>query len=282
MLVVGFISGMLLFDLNIMELQSALTDISKPENIVIMKYFQVTQSIGLFIIPPIIIAFLLSDSPRKYLQLDKINGLKNILLVILTIYLANPFINYLAELNSLLSLPEWMGGIENWMRRAEESAADITETFLAADSFNDLLLNIFMIGLLPAVGEELLFRGIIQKLLKNITKNNHAAIWISAALFSALHMQFFGFLPRLLLGAMFGYFLVWGGSLWVPIIAHFVNNASAVILYYFYSNGAIGQNFDDIGTASEGNSYIAFISLAFVIILMWLLYSREMKLKVNI
>jgi membrane protease YdiL (CAAX protease family) len=279
MLVFAFISGLFIFDISLMELQEAITDVSSPENVVIMKYFQTVQAIGLFIIPPIVIAFILSDSPWKYLSLERITGLKSILLVILAIYLANPVINYLAELNSQLSLPEWMSGVEIWMHNAEESAAAITKAFLEVDSFNSLLFNVFMIGMLPAIGEELLFRGVIQKLFKNITKNNHAAIWISAALFSALHMQFFGFLPRLLLGAMFGYFLVWGGSLWVPIIAHFINNASAVIFYYLYSKGLIGQNFDEIGTASDGSSHFAIISLVLVATLMWLFYKIELKQK---
>jgi len=278
MMIAGIISGMLIFNKSIIELQMSMQNISSPENVAIMKYFQTIQSIGIFIIPPILIALFFSDYPRKYLHLDRITGLKSIFLVILTIYMANPLINYLSELNAMLSLPDWMSGLENWMRGAEEGAARVTEAFLATDTFGGLLFNIFMIGFLPAVGEELLFRGVIQRLFRDITRSNHAAIWISAALFSALHMQFYGFLPRMLLGAIFGYFLVWGGSLWVPIIAHFINNASAVVVAYLYQNGTIDQDFNEIGTPSEGNSYIALISLVFVITLMRSFYIRETRL----
>lgn len=273
--VLGFITGIFIFDIDIMGLSEAMADISNPENVAIMKYFQTINSIGIFIVPAIIIAFILADYPWKYLKLDRVTGIVSILLVIIIVYFALPLINYLSELNSLMSLPEWLSGLENSMRAAEDSAAGITEAFLAVDSFNGLLFNLFMIGLLPAVGEELLFRGVIQRLLKDITRSNHAAIWISAIFFSALHLQFYGFLPRMLLGAMFGYLLVWGGSLWYPIIAHFINNASAVIAYYLYHKGTIGQDFDEMGTMSEGNSYLAFVSLALVIILMRMFYIRE-------
>ena len=260
-----------------MELQVAITDLTIPENVVIMKYFQTVQSVGVFIIPPVLIALILSGTPYRYLHLDRITGLKSILLVILTIYFANPLINYLAELNSLLSLPDWMSGIEYWMKSSEKSATEITEAFLATETFGGLLFNLFMIALIPAVGEELLFRGVIQRLFKEITGNTHAAIWISAALFSALHLQFYGFLPRMVLGAIFGYFLVWSGSLWVPIIAHFINNASAVVFYYLHQKGIIEYSFDEMGTTAEGNSYIALISLVFVITLMRSFYIRESR-----
>ncbi len=73
-------------------------------------------------------------------------------------------------------------------------------------------------------------------------------IWVSAILFSALHMQFYGFFPRMLLGAFFGYLLLWSGSLWLPIIAHFVNNCVAVIFYYLKFNGIKVVDIEIIGT----------------------------------
>ena len=105
------------------------------------------------------------------------------------------------------------GGIEKWMKDAEESAAEITKAFLDVKTIPGLVFNVFMIAFLPAVGEELLFRGIIQRIFTDMTKSHHWGIWISAILFSAMHFQFYGFVPRVLLGALFGYLLVWSGSI---------------------------------------------------------------------
>jgi membrane protease YdiL (CAAX protease family) len=100
-------------------------------------------------------------------------------------------------------------------------------------------LGVFVIALLPAIGEELVFRGMLQPELFRATGNHHAAIWISAIIFSAFHMQFFGFVPRLLLGALFGYLYVWSANLLIPMIAHFVNNGFSVLMMYLYQKGII-------------------------------------------
>ena len=253
-------------------MQTVLNDLSSEKGLSLLKFFQVIQSIGLFIIPPVVVAYFFHAKPAVYLQVKKIPYGKSILLVIAIVYFSEPLINWLSEVNSNLVLPQWMDGLQNWMKESEDQASKLTKAFLETGSVSDLFFNIFMIGLLPALGEELLFRGVIQKLLKKLTGNAHAAIWLSAILFSALHMQFFGFLPRLLLGAMFGYMLEWSGSLWLPIIAHFVNNATAVVAYYLQEKGIIGKNIEEVGTSSDGTSYLVFISIIFLFILFRLLY----------
>ena len=119
------------------------------------------------------------------------------------------------------------------MRQAESDAMRMTQAFLVMNTPLDLLINLFIIAVIPALGEELLFRGLIQKLVYKWKSNIHLSIWLTAFLFSAVHMQFLGFFPRMLLGALLGYMLVWTGSLWLPIIAHFTNNALAVLMTYF-------------------------------------------------
>jgi len=278
---VGFIAGLLIYGIGLTEMQAALTDISSPHGLSLLKFFQVIQSIGLFIIPPVVIAYFLHGKPSVYLRYNKIPYAKSILLVIAIVYFSEPLINWLAEVNSSLVLPQWMDGLQSWMKESEEQANKITKAFLETESVSDLFFNIFMIGLLPAIGEELLFRGVIQQLMKKITGNAHMAIWISAILFSALHMQFFGFLPRLLLGAMFGYMLEWSGSLWLPIIAHFVNNATAVVVYYLQEKGMIGKNIEEVGTSTDGTSYLVIISVVFLVVFFRLLCLNYSEVKVS-
>jgi len=274
-MVLSIALGWLIYGINLAEMQNLIQDTSNPKNISVLKFFQTFQSIGVFIIPPFIIAWFFYENPAEFLKFDKRPDIKSVLFVIAIIYFANPFINFLTEINSKLSLPGWMSTIEIWMQNSENQADQITKAFLATTSLSDLLTNIAMIGILPALGEELLFRGIIQQLLKKKFGNAHAAIWISAAIFSALHMQFFGFLPRLVLGAMFGYMLEWSGTLWLPIIAHFVNNTTAVIAYYLSKRGIIGIDIDKTGTSSDGSSYLVIASIIFLFILFRALYSRR-------
>ena len=144
----------------------------------------------------------------------------------------------------------------------------ITEAFLNVKTIPGLAFNIFMIAFLPAIGEELLFRGVIQRIFTNMTKNFHWGIWISAILFSALHMQFYGFVPRVLLGAIFGYLLVWSGSMWLPIVGHFLNNAFAVVGMYLINNNLLSPKLEEIGSNSD-SYYMALLSLVLIVVFMF-------------
>lgn len=243
-------------------------DFSDPGTVHMLKYFQIVQSFGLFIVPSLLVAKFFHSSWTFYLCLNKKPSLRNTYRVIILVIIINPFINFMGDINANMHFPPWLSEVEQWMRNAEDAAEKLVRVFLDVKSVWGLLFNLFMIAVLPALGEELLFRGIIQKLFTKITQNAHWGIWISAALFSALHMQFYGFIPRMLLGAMFGYLLVWSGSLWLPILAHFINNAGAVILIYLIGKGSLNPKVEEFGTGTEGWHY-ALISLAIgVVILM--------------
>ncbi len=274
-MVLSIALGWLIYGVNLTEMQNLIQDTSNPKNLSILKFFQTLQSIGVFIIPPFIVAWFLNDHVSVFLRYNNKPDFKSVLFVIAIIYFSNPLINWLTEINSNLSLPEWMSSVEIWMQNSEDQATKITEAFLSTTSLTTLFSNIAMIGILPALGEELLFRGIIQQLFKKKFGNTHVAIWISAALFSALHMQFFGFLPRLVLGAMFGYMLEWSGTLWLPVIAHFVNNTTAVVAYYLMQKGLIGSGIDKTGTSEDGSFYLVIVSIIFLFAFFRALYIRR-------
>lgn len=141
------------------------------------------------------------------------------------------------EWNEGLNFPDFAKSFETWAREREDTAAELTKFLTNFDSTGELILALFIIAVLPAIGEELVFRGLIQNELFRGTKNIHVAIWTAAILFSAIHFQFFGFVPRLLLGALFGYIYYWSGNLTLAILAHFVNNAVSVVALYFYQRG---------------------------------------------
>lgn len=274
----GALAGTLFFDNSITEILG-LADFTDKSNLPLLKYLQITQSIGLFIIPPFIAASLFGSTISSYLKIRNKPYPFVLIIVIILAIISIPFINYLAELNANVNLPDSMERIENWMKEMEETAAELTEMLISANTFDVFLLNLFMIAVLPALGEELLFRGVIQKQLTRFFRNHHAGIWVAAILFSALHMQFYGFIPRMFLGVLFGYLLVWTGSIWIPITAHFVNNASAVLYYYLFSNDMVNEELETIG-AAESDMYYVIASMAGMFIFLFLIY-RYQKIRSN-
>lgn len=272
---IGTMTVSIVYGVGPAQLQGMFNELSNPEVISMLKFMQTISAIGAFVIPALLIAYLFDKKPFHYLALSKNFSVISVMLVVLALIVAIPFINYLVELNSRMSLPSVFSGIEKWMKESENKAAELTEKFLVMNSVSDLLFNIFMIGMLPAIGEELLFRGVIQRLFIDWSKNRHIGIWVSALLFSAMHVQFYGFIPRMLLGALFGYLLVWSGSLWLPICAHFANNASAVLFTYLFKEQLMTVDADKIGAQGEASPVLfSFIAMA---VLLWAVYTREKR-----
>lgn len=247
-----------LFGVNLLNQVNILAALDSPGVLNSLKLMQVLNSFGLFILPPFILAYIVNRSTLPYLYLNRFAHLSSFIFTLLTMFAAIPLINWMGELNSFLNLPESLSPIEKWMKQAEENATVVTKAFLNMQSTGELVVNFLMIAILPALGEELLFRGAILRILKGWTKNAHAAIWISAILFSSMHMQFYGFLPRMMMGVFFGYLLIWSGSLWLPIWAHFVNNGAAVLFAFFNKKEMMNIDTDKIGTGEESSLMIIF------------------------
>lgn len=141
-------------------------------------------------------------------------------------------ISPIAEWNANVQLPSWTGALGDLLRQFEEQAALLVKAFLADLTPASFFLSFVVIAIIPALGEELVFRGLIQNEFRRAFGNPHVAIWLAAAFFSAFHMQFFGFFPRLLLGAAMGYLYYWSGNLWIPVLLHFLNNGIQVVAIY--------------------------------------------------
>lgn len=273
-LVVGMLIAVPFYGVEMLTGSLSESGMNTPEALNFLKYFQVLQSVGLFIVPPFILAWLYQGNIAEYLQLNRSTNIRVYLLATLALLIVIPFINFLGDLNSKMTLPDSLSGIENWMKSMEDAAQAMVEKFMKVESISGLLFNVFMIAVLPALGEELMFRGVIQKIFSNWTKNQHWGIWISAFLFSAMHMQFYGFLPRMALGAMFGYLLVWTGTMWAPILAHFVNNLMGVLGYYFINKGVIAKDVEEWGIGPEQFPLVIFSFVA-VVFLLFLIYRNQ-------
>ena len=255
------------------------------QSTVSLKWLQFVQTVATFLIPSVLCAWLWDADRRPFawLKMDKrVDGSLFALAVVLMVC-AVPAINLLADLNSRITLPESMAAWEAKMKSMEAAAAALTERFLQVDNLGGLIINLGLMALLPALSEELSFRGTLQQLIANsqqLRAKSHMAIWITAIIFSAIHMQFYGFIPRMLMGAMFGYVFVWTGSLWVPIVMHFTNNALAVIVYYIVANSqeltANNQNIAD--TIGAGDTWwLGVISLILTSLGLLIFYRRTHK-----
>lgn len=244
------------------------TDYNNPNVIEGLKLFQLLSAVGLFIVPPFVYGLIVTRKPFATLSLNKGSLPINWLIVLLLMIVSAPFMSWLVEFNNQLILPDFLAPLEAWMKQSEKSAEQITKLFLTFNGLGSFCYLMIIIAIVPAIGEELLFRGVIQKIVEKSFKNYHLAIWVTAILFSALHMQFYGFLPRMLLGAMFGYVFYWSGSLWLPILGHFINNGSVVILSYFYpemmNNTEITFFEGDINWVATVFSGILLVALMFV------------------
>lgn len=195
----------------------------------LMRITQFISAVGTFLLPACFFAWLCSNQPKRYLSIGKLPTLEVLALTFLSMLLINPAISLTGLLNQQMELPSFMEGIEHWMRTREDEAERLTLLLLSEEGIGALLANLLVVALTAGITEEFLFRGAFQRILERWTSNPHWVIWIAACLFSAFHMQFYGFLPRMLLGAYFGYLLYWSRNIWIPVFAHFTNNAFAVI-----------------------------------------------------
>jgi uncharacterized protein len=241
-----------------------------------LKIYQFTTSFGRFILVSIFFIYLKGERFVESVSLNKSMKITSYLVVLATVVASGAIISVVHNWNQMVHLPASLSNIEADMRFMESQAELQTEVFLRTTDVGGFILNIIIIGLLAAVGEEIFFRGLVQNIFFKATKNPHAAIWIAAFLFSFIHFQFFGFFPRLLMGALLGYLYYYSGSLWSAILAHFFNNVVTVIAYYLMNTGVIEKNI-----AETANIWAALASVPIVLLLLRYFKQHETALSLS-
>jgi membrane protease YdiL (CAAX protease family) len=233
-----------LWGVDLFENPQALQDVDNPQVVNMSRVLLVFQHLGLFVIPAILFSKLTSNEAWHKAIGFKPAPFNLFVASILVMVMALPLINLMAHFNESIGFPETLSGLEEVFAEMEESAQKLTMAIAGTTEFAVLLLNILIIAVLPALGEEMIFRGLLLPIIRRWTNSKHLAVWISAFLFSAFHLQFYGFLPRLVLGALLGYLFIWTKSLWAPVLAHFVNNALALVLIFMITKGYIEEDVD--------------------------------------
>lgn len=241
------------------------------------KMGQVVGVVFVLLIPACLCAYLFNEHPASYLKINTRIDLKFLLISALLIFTIQPLVALSGHLNEMIALPESMTQIENWMRDKEDSLKLLMEKILTTSTMWGLIVNILVIAVAAGITEEFFFRGSLQQLARKIFRNYHLAIWITAIIFSAIHLQFYGFFPRMLLGALLGYLFVWSGNLWVPVIIHSLNNALAVISFHFLHGTPEYTKAETVGTGDT--LWASAVSLILSTIILWSLWKFYNKRK---
>ena len=243
-------------------------------DIQMLKAAQGISSALMFIVPPIVLYLITREKPMQAIGFRKARPTWALLAGLALMFISLPITNLLTQWNEGMDLGEAFAKVEALMKAMEDAAATLTERMLNVETFGGLMVNLLVIALIPAVGEELTFRGVVQQALTKGCKNAHVGIVLTAAIFSFIHFQFYGFFPRMFLGLILGYMFYATGSLWTSIAMHFLNNGTAVVVYYLDHIRVIDADVDTFG--ATGNAAVIALSIvATVAVVVLALRSRK-------
>ncbi|MDE5829895.1 MAG: CPBP family intramembrane metalloprotease [Duncaniella sp.] len=220
--------------------------LTSPHSTRIMRVLSVVQDVMVFVLPAAIMAVIASPVPGRILEIDRRPPIMWVLTGIIALLTSMPALNFIVEWNGSLTLPASL----DWMKEAEMVAQKSVEILMGGTSVADLIMNILIIGVLAGVSEEIFFRGAIMGCLMQTRLNKHIAIWLTGIIFSLFHMQIFGFVPRMILGAYFGYLTWWTGSIWVAASVHVFNNSLIVIAEWLTKSGIITYDINHAGSSN--------------------------------
>jgi CAAX amino terminal protease family. len=233
----------------------------------VIREMQFFSSLGTFVFPALALAYLFSDNYKNYLKIDTPVYFSPAIWTIISMVVGLPFLNFIAYYNQQIHFPEFLKPLEEILRAQENSRLELTESLLNAENVWALILNIVVIGIFAAVGEEFIFRGILQNVFSRFIGNIHVVIWLVAIIFSLAHFQFFGFVLRVLLGAYLGYLVYFTKNIWIPVLAHLVNNLIIILSYWHYG----GDKLEEIGSMEKIGTWsywlISFTSLTFFLLI---------------
>lgn len=239
----------------------------------VVRMVTMLQDILVFIVPPVVTAVIVTRQPATLLCLDGRLRLLSMLLWMLLVVVSIPAMNVVVSANASMPLPE---GIRDALLEAEAHAAETIATLCGPHTVGNLIVSVLIVGVMAGVGEELLFRGGLQRMLTTGGINHHTAIWVTAAIFSLVHMQMLGFVPRMLLGAMFGYALYYTGSIWVPMLMHALNNTIYVISQWTIDGGGDAM-LDNLGVSGNKAVDIAWMLVSLTLVCVVFVCAKRLR-----
>ncbi|WP_019540793.1 CPBP family intramembrane glutamic endopeptidase [Proteiniphilum acetatigenes] len=235
----------------------------------------VMQSVLGTALPAYFIAVLTHTAPARYLKMTA-NGRmgEKMIFAVLAFIFSYCLASFLSQWNKGMELPASMHEVEQILRSMEDAALETTGLLLSGKTIGSLILNLIIVAGFAAVSEEMFFRGALQQFIQEKFPNGHVAVWITALVFSLVHFQFYGFLPRLLLGALLGYLFLYTRNLWVPILFHFINNAFIIVLHYFWGDTQWMRKIEEM-PVDGWFALVAAASALCTVLLFWIYHRRN-------
>jgi Predicted metal-dependent membrane protease len=243
-------------------------------DIMFLKISQLIVTVVTFLVPVLLLSRISRIKSKIFVRADKGLSFVTFLLAVLLMIAIQPLMNATADWFSNWSLPSSLSWLEHWLKNMEKQNLELVRQFLDVNSAGGLLFNILVVAIAPAVCEEFFFRGGLQQVFY-ARMNKHVAIWLAAAVFSAVHMEVSGFFPRMVLGASFGYLFIWTGSIWAPVIAHFVNNLCGVVTEYLIFNHMIDKHVEKVGTGDT--LWATVLGSAVFLASLWFVYQLNKR-----
>lgn len=234
-----------------------------------VRVITILQDMLVFILPAVGTAMMSSRLPARWLSVDRGFPIWALVAAVLLMVVSVPLQNFVIRWNEALTLPDFLISLERWMADAQLRADRSLELLAGGSTVADLVMGLLIVGVFAALSEELFFRGAFQRIISDGSGNAHAAIWIGAIVFSAFHLQFYGFVPRLLLGALFGYLVWWSGSLWLPVTVHALNNSVVVVSQWLSRRTGTDSVIDTIGANS---AWMVTASAVLTAVALWLIH----------
>lgn len=277
---VGLIAILPFYGFDAMEALVQVTNIGNPDSRLPLMIMQGTTALFAFILAPYwFLKKYKTSSLSKLFSIPADFLLPGVVVIAITISFM--FVNSIfIEWNQGIDFPDALDWFEQYAMEQEETLEKVTIFLTSFENFWQFLIAFIVIAMIPALGEELLFRGVIQNEVLKATKNIHLAIWGSAFFFAFFHLQFYGLVPRMLLGALFGYLYYWSGSLIYASIAHFVNNGFTLVMLYLYQQEII--SFDIQETESTPlETVVIFLIIGGILTYIFVRYHQKKLIPLN-
>lgn len=238
-----------------------------------MRMAQTIQTIFMFFLPSLAFAYFHEGNSKNYLKAGHFNNIVFLLAVVVLIIVIQPLVNTISYYNHQIILPDSLSSIEQWMKESEQSAERTVNLLFSDKSVSGLIFNLLVVAVMAGLAEEFFFRGCLQQIMQKIFSNKHVAIWVTAIIFSAVHFQFYGFFPRILLGALLGYLFLWSANIWVPVIVHTVHNGFNVVLSYIYYGTPEYEKLDNF--SFDQNIVLVLLSFVGSAFIIYFLYRKK-------
>lgn len=207
-------------------------ELMKPEHVSVNRLLQVFTTFLVMALPAFLSTYAGGGDAMQKLGFRQKSGIVQLGIIVLMVFFGFMLGDALSELNKMIPLS---ADLEKTFKEMERNYSDQVMAIASMKSFADYFLSLVVLAVLPAIFEEMLFRGSLQQIMIGITRNAFLGILITSIIFSAIHISYYGFLPRLALGMMLGYIFYFSKNLWLSIAGHFLQNAYTLTVLFMYS-----------------------------------------------